>query len=121
MSKPVRDTILTAALIALGGLIYYLVVSHTNLGFPCLIKLTTGFECPSCGITHMFIDLIHLRFREAYKDNPFCFFAWIPTLIEVLYIRCMYSAKKQIPTANYVCIYLLCGGAIAFGILRNIY
>lgn len=121
MNKPMKDTLVTAALIAVCGAIYYFIVSYLHLGLPCLIKLTTGFKCPSCGITHMFINLSHFKFKEAYSDNQYCFFAWIPTLLEVLYVRYMSSAQKKIPTWNYVFVYILCGGAIAFGVLRNIY
>ena len=121
MSKPAKDTILLALLIALGGAVYYLIVRYTPFAPPCLIKLMTGYECPSCGITHMFIDLMHLRIRAAFRDNPFTFIAWIPTTVEVLYLRYMYSAKKDIPRSNFVFIYILCGSAFLFGILRNIF
>jgi hypothetical protein len=121
MSKPWKDTLITALLIVLGGIAYYLIAAYTPFGLPCLYKLTTGLKCPSCGVTHMFINLSHFRFREAYADNGYLFFAWLPTVIEVLYIRYMSSAKKKIPKWNYAFVYALCGGAIAFGILRNIY
>lgn len=40
-----------------------------NIGIPCLIRLTTGFECPGCGLTHAFAHLIRLEFLEAWADN----------------------------------------------------
>lgn len=121
MSKPWKDTLILALIIAASGALYYLIAAFTPFGLPCLFKLATGFDCPSCGITHMFIDLAHLRFRDAFNDNQYAFFAWLPTVIESLYIRYMYSAKKKLPKGNYIFAYILCGGAFAFGILRNIY
>ncbi len=121
MTKPFKDTLSTAALILAAGIIYYLIVLYTPFSLPCLIKLMTGFECPSCGITRMAVALLHLDFKAAFHYNPFVFFAWLPTCIEVLYIRYTYSAGKDIPKWNYAFIYALCGAALLFGILRNIY
>lgn len=56
-------------------LILYLLITK----FTCLIKLITGFPCPSCGITRSYKALFHLNFSEAWNYNPLYWF--IPPVI----------------------------------------
>jgi hypothetical protein len=44
-----------------------------NIAIPCLIRLTTGLECPGCGLTHALAHLIRLEFSEAWSDNKLIF------------------------------------------------
>ena len=56
-------------------LIIYLVITK----FTCMIKVITGFPCPSCGITRAYKSLLHLNFSEAWSYNPLYWF--IPPVI----------------------------------------
>lgn len=37
---------------------------------PCLFTTLFGFNCPGCGITHAFIELLSFNFSEAWHYNP---------------------------------------------------
>ncbi len=37
----------------------------------CLIKMTTGIPCPSCGSSRSVVEIAHGNFRNALKLNPF--------------------------------------------------
>jgi hypothetical protein len=37
---------------------------------PCLFTSIFGFNCPGCGITHAFIEIVSLNFIEAWQYNP---------------------------------------------------
>ncbi|HWZ23547.1 MAG TPA: DUF2752 domain-containing protein [Cytophagaceae bacterium] len=44
-----------------------------NIAVPCLIRLTTGFQCPGCGLTHAFAHIVKLEFTEAWTANKLSF------------------------------------------------
>jgi len=45
--------------------------SPANQWFPkCPFRLVTGFQCPGCGATRAFYQLLHLHPVAAFKFNP---------------------------------------------------
>jgi hypothetical protein len=46
---------------------------NINIAIPCLIRLTTGFQCPGCGLSHAFAHMIKLEFTEAWVANKISF------------------------------------------------
>jgi hypothetical protein len=46
----------------------------------CIVKATTGLDCPGCGSSRCAYDIVHLDFWAAFKHNPLAFIA-IPSLI----------------------------------------
>src|SRR4029453_13820126 len=42
---------------------------------PCLVKLTTGFDCPGCGGTRAFYYLLHGNLPEAVRHHAIAVFA----------------------------------------------
>ena len=40
-----------------------------NIAVPCLIRLTTGFQCSGCGLTNAFAHIAKLEFTEAWAAN----------------------------------------------------
>ena len=59
----------------------------------CLYKNITGHECWNCGMTHAFLSIIHLRFKDAYNYNHNVIVVF--PLILFLYIRYMYNLIKK--------------------------
>lgn len=55
------------------GMIYYIWCVTTNLYIPCFYYATTGFLCPGCGMTRMFLALARLQIPEAFAWNPVVF------------------------------------------------
>lgn len=61
----------------------------------CLFKIITGLPCPSCGMTHAFINLGHCHVQEAFFDNlmgPVVYFA-----LFVIFIISVYALATKKP------------------------
>lgn len=119
MSKPVRDTLITAVLILSLGIAYYFVLKYTSFGIPCYFYKTTGYKCPACGISHMFMHLAQLKFREALNDNHVMFFLWPFGFGELLYVRYLTSAGRDLPRINKILLFSAVGIEIIYCIIRN--
>lgn len=115
--KTIRDVII----ILLIGFIYYLIYVLTGWGLPCAFKMFTGLPCPSCGITHMFVDLSKLDFKSAFIDNRFLFFTWPLIAIEIVYILYKHESGKDLPKINIVIITSYTVLLFAFGFLRILF
>ena len=113
--KTIRDVII----ILLIGFLYYLIYIFTGWGIPCAFRELTGLRCPSCGISHMFIDLLHLDFAGAFKENQFLFFTWPLIAAEVVYIIYhVIESKKDLPRSNVIAIIIFAILLSSFGVLR---
>ena len=103
------------------GVIYYL-MTQAGFSIPCYIHEITGLYCPGCGITRMFIRLIHLDFYGAFRSNPVVF-AISPVLVVLLFkqqysiIRYGKVNQGKLTTVIEVSLIII---LLAFGILRNI-
>jgi hypothetical protein len=53
--------------------ILLIIFFNINIGIPCLFRYFSGFKCPGCGLTHAFIHLLKLEFKEAFAENKFVF------------------------------------------------
>lgn len=65
-------------IVLLAGLLYYLIISITGKGIPCLYYMTTGFYCPGCGVTRMMKALLRLDFASAFHYHPVLFCSILP-------------------------------------------
>lgn len=52
------------------GLLYFAFVTWTGLSLPCPIRAATGFLCPGCGITQLFLSLAQGDLSGAWAANP---------------------------------------------------
>ena len=98
------------------GLSYFLL----DDGLPCYIRKITGFYCPGCGISRMFISLLKFDIYQAFRFNPlvFCLLVFVG-IIAIIDIVLYYRKKEILKIGNktYITILVL---VILFGILRNI-
>jgi hypothetical protein len=74
-----------AVLACIGGAIGYTIVTHptqTDAGMPpsCLVKMTTGFDCPGCGGTRAAWYLLHGDVPAAARHHLLFVFA-VPFLL----------------------------------------
>jgi Protein of unknown function (DUF2752) len=98
---PRAATPILIGLCFLGGVGYTLASDPTNATAAssptCLIKLSTGFDCPGCGGTRAFYYLLHGNVPAAARSHIFAVFA-APFL---LYLYVVWAArvifKKQLP------------------------
>jgi len=105
---------------------YVLVMNPTDNGAAtpttCLVKLTTGFDCPGCGGTRAFYYLMRGNLPAAARHHALAVFA-APFLVW-LYVA--WSVKliwgRQLPTpritAKTVSIFL--GVWVVFSVVRNL-
>ena len=105
-------------------LIAYLIIGKL-IGFylPCPIHKITGFYCPGCGITRMFLYIFKLDFYKSFRSNMLVFIL-LPFAI-VLYFEKIYSNyKKKKSLYDKIDIkvwYVLLVIVLIYGILRNIF
>ncbi len=111
------------AVLVCGSCLYLLLLKILRLHIPCLIKKLTGFYCPACGISRMFLFLLKGNFYQAFRMNPL-FLLLLPVF---LYFLLDFVCKFMLDRHNYVikkvpkkAWYILIIIIFAFGILRNI-
>ena len=112
-------TIVAVVAVVLAVIYYHFDPSQGGGWFPqCGMYRLTGLRCPSCGITHMFIDLLHGDLKSAFKDNQFLFLTWPFAACEIIYLIYLMESRKDIPRANVMIITVYSAALLTFGILR---
>lgn len=110
------------AVLVTAGILYGLVTGWLGFGIPCPVNYFTGFKCPGCGVSRMFISLMKLDFAGAFAANRLLFV----TLPVFLVLFCLYTARfivtgsKKISKAENVVYVLLIVLFLAFGVIRNL-
>ena len=102
------------------GFLYWLWIRLTGLKLPCFYLTTTGYQCPGCGTTRMFLSLSQLDFAAAFAYNPaafILFFVWNLIALLCLTERVQFVQK---PKFLYGVFVLSIAVLLLFGILRNI-
>lgn len=75
------------------------------IGELCLIRKTTGFPCPACGMTRAHIELMKLNFKKAFYYHPLFI---LPTIIFAIVIfRSKFKIADYIYNNNYITISIL--------------
>jgi hypothetical protein len=108
----------TAILILL-GVLYGCFASYTGVSVPCPFRYFTGFLCPGCGITTLFLSLACGDLQSAKEANIFIFY----TLPLFIFSFCCSAFLPQGKTSNvynrfFMPLFLI--ALLAFGIYRNI-
>jgi fatty acid desaturase len=115
----VRAFILVTLTVFLIGY-YYLIDPTTSFAMPCLLHLTTGWNCWGCGGQRAFHQLLHGNFHQALQLNaliyPVCALLAFVLYSELTQCHPQYPLlRKRI--AGLAAIAILLG----FTILRNIH
>lgn len=121
-SYRLRRVLTVSAVLAGGGLLYYLWGRVTGLYMPCLFHLVTGLYCPGCGITRMLSALLEGSFVVAFRSNP-AVFLLLPFLAAelALYLwRFLRGALKPPSRLHNLLRYGALGLLLLFGVLRNL-
>lgn len=123
---PVWSAPLAVLVCFAGGVAYTLVDHPTQIGAAasptCLVKLTTGFDCPGCGGTRAFWYLLHGNLPAAARSHLVAVFA-APFLV---YMYVAWAAnlvfKRKLPaltlSPRVISTFLIVWGV--FTVLRNL-
>ncbi|MBO4426368.1 MAG: DUF2752 domain-containing protein [Clostridiales bacterium] len=102
------------------GLAYFIFYSLTGFGIPCAFRTITTLKCPSCGVTHMFSDMLHGDFAAAFKDNVFLFCTWPVIAGLLIYADYRTAAHKKLPKWCNIIMIAFIVLLIIWGIIRNL-
>ncbi len=123
---PAWATPLAVLVCFLGGVGYVLVTDPTDAGAfaspTCLVRLTTGFDCPGCGGTRAFWFLLHGNIPAAARSHllavfaaPFLVYWYVAWLADTAF-------KRKLPplrlSSKAISIFLAAWGV--FTIVRNL-
>lgn len=118
MTDAWKKTIRDITIIIIVGIVYYFINRFTGFGLKCAFHELTGLKCPSCGITHMFIDLAAGDPAAAFRDNQFMFCAWPLIAAEIIYLLYKHESREDIPKWNIIVIGIFTALLCTFGIYR---
>jgi hypothetical protein len=105
-----------------GASALYLIDPARHEIYPCLLRATTGLQCPGCGGLRATHQLLHGHFAAAWDLNPLAvllvpFYALLVCHLGLVLIR---GHGFQWATPRPTVIWVGLGGIILFGILRNL-
>lgn len=102
------------------GIAYYVWLLVTHIAIPCMFHKITGWLCPGCGITNLFLSLGRLDFKGAFHANPFLFVTGPLLLAEIVYDWIRQSRNKPNPRWNKILLWVYVAALCIFGVLRNV-
>ena len=97
--------IIPAVIVAAGVFYYFVNPTESRIAPRCLMKLLTGYQCPSCGAQRAIHAFLHGRIAEAVSYNLFFILA-IPFLLLTAYSVIM--MKRPSPSRMTVSLYNFC-------------
>ena len=102
------------------GLLYAVWVWITGWGLPCFYYLTTGFYCPGCGTSRMFLSLFQLQFADAFHYNPVVLILFC--LWNMIALGCFFQKPRFARKTVFLlsALYVTVGILTVYGVLRNI-
>lgn len=117
-----KKTLIILGAAILAGITASFVMIKYDLHLPCLFRSITGYMCPGCGATRMFLSLMQLDIKEAFYNNIMLFLS-LPFILFIL-AEMIYSYVKTGKASNSeigkktAAVLVIC--FLIFGILRNI-
>ena len=103
------------------GLFLGVILKLGNWYLPCPIRTITGYLCPGCGTTRMFLALMELEFAAAFKYNPVVFsmiplFIWLFISMSINYVN---RGEMKLSKNQEKIIIIMIIVLVIFGIIRN--
>ena len=120
--KERRNKVLrTFAVLAVAGVLYGLITGWLGFGIPCPVHYFTGFKCPGCGVSRMFISLMKLDFKSAFEANRLLLVTLpvIASLLFVYFFRYIKIGSRKISKAENIIYIVLIILFLIFGVVRN--
>jgi hypothetical protein len=93
-----------------------------NSGPTCIIKMTTGFDCPGCGGTRAFYYLMHGNIPEAARHHAMAVFAapFLVWLYVAWAVKTVWGKQIPVPTISARTISFFIAAWGVFMVIRNI-
>lgn len=117
--------LLLAALLSWASLLHLHDPVESAVYPKCLVKQSTGLDCPGCGSSRCVRAMSHLEFKEAFLYNPLAFVAF-PGLV-IYALGMLFGWWKRLPS-SWMPRLLRKHGALAvllivlvFTLLRNLW
>ncbi len=122
MKSRLYQTLKKYAIVLTVLLAYLIFVLITKGGVPCFFYKITGYQCPSCGISRMFLSVLRFDFSSAFEYNQYLFINAPVILIclgisEVSYIK---HGVRNHPIWLDIILWVEIGMALLFGVFRNL-
>lgn len=120
--KERRNKVLgTFAVLAVAGVLYGLITGWLGFGIPCPVHYFTGFKCPGCGVSRMFISLMKLDFKSAFEANRLLLVTLpvIASFLFVYFFRYIKTGSRKISKAENIIYIVLIISFLIFGVVRN--
>ncbi|MDB3907101.1 DUF2752 domain-containing protein [Crocinitomicaceae bacterium] len=91
----------------------------------CMVKKTTGLDCPGCGSSRSARHLVYFEFAESFQQNPLAFITlpllWTYSFLIMIGVAADDFLKRVLPDKVYLRFSLLVLiVVIVFTILRNL-
>lgn len=121
--KERRNKVLRAfAVVVSAGVLYGLITGWLGFGIPCPVHYFTGFKCPGCGVSRMFISLMKLDFINAFEANRLLLLTLpvIVILLAVYFVRYVRTGSKRISKTESLIYIVLIVLFLVYGIVRNL-
>lgn len=122
MKERIHKIIINISLIFVLGLGYAGICAYTDFGIPCMFRSITGIKCAGCGITHMFLAILRLDFKEAFASNQvlFCMLPLMVVYAILLIVKYIKNGKVKLSKAENVICYFLIAVLVVWGVVRNL-
>lgn len=121
--KERRNKVLRAfAVVVSAGVLYGLITGWLGFGIPCPVHYFTGFKCPGCGVSRMFISLMKLDFINAFEANRLLLLTLpvIVILLAVYFVRYVRTGSKRVSKTESLIYIVLIVLFLVYGIVRNL-
>lgn len=93
------------------------ILNYFGIVIYCPISYLTGYYCPGCGITRMFISLFKLDIYQAFRYNPLIFIYLVCLVIYIIVDLFTHKLNKIILNKKFLIIILFI--TIIYGVIRN--
>ena len=104
------------------GFIVAIILNSQGWYLPCPFRTLTGYLCPGCGTTRMFMALLQLDFVKAYHYNRVVFLS-LPIIIICLIkltINYVKFGNLEVPKWMDKILVVVIVALLAFGVIRNL-
>ncbi len=122
MKQRAFKVIRKGAVILMLGCAYFVWLSLTGLGIPCVFRLATGLKCPGCGVTRMIMSLLRLDLAAAFTHNAvlLCMLPLLLSLAAVSLVRYVRTGSRAMTRTENALVLFSAAVLVAWGVVRNL-